>query len=144
METPFMNQIAAAIVILSATICVHISATHPAQDGFAGLMGLAGLGLGTWGGMSLLMSSIREHERTWDTPSRMPSISAAAVNGLRSLASSYTAGFPHRPDPGYFRLNPDVDSQVLAIAQLRGQDRQQVIEETLRRHLPRSAAGRVA
>lgn len=139
-----MNQIAASVLILSATICAHVSANRPANDGFAGLMGLAALGLGIWGSMSLLLSSVRERERLMDGGTRLPSISTAAVNGLRNLASSYTAGFNQRPDAEYFRLTPETNAQVLAIAQMRGQDRHQVIEDTLRRHLPRGASGRVA
>ena len=139
-----MNQIAAAILILSATICAHISGDRPTNDGFGGLMGLAALGLGIWGTMSLMMSALRERERLLDDAPRLPSISAAAVNGLRNLASNYTAGFSQRPDPGYYRLTPETNAQVLAIAQMRGQDRNQVIEETLRRHLARGASGRVA
>ncbi len=139
-----MNQIAAAILILSATICGHISGDRPTNDGFGGLMGLLALGLGIWGAMSLLMSTLRERERTLEDAPRLPSISAAAVTGLRNLASNYTAGFNQRPEPGYYRLTPETSAQVQAIAQLRGQDRHQVIEETLRRHLPRGASGRVA
>ncbi len=143
-----MNQIAASILILSATICGHISAIRPQSDGFGGLMALAALGLGIWGAMSLLMTSVRERERMLDDAPHVPSIGTSAVNGLRNLASTYAAGFGNRYESTSYardlRLSPDISAQVAALAQLRGQDRSQVVEELLRRHMPRPTTTRVA
>jgi hypothetical protein len=138
-----MNQIAASILVLSATICGYTSAIRPHDDGFGGILGLIALGLGIWGTMSLLTSSVRERERMLEDTSSMPSIGASAVNGLRNLASSYVPPARYAAAREY-RLPPEVDAQVAVAAQMRGQNRNQVIEETLRRHLPRSTSSRVA
>lgn len=141
-----MNQIAASILVLSATICGYTSAIRPHGDGFGGILGLIALGLGLWGTMSLLTSSVRERERLLDDLPSAPSIGASAVNGLRNLASAYAVP-PARYASGVgrdYRLSPEIDAQISAAAQMRGQNRHEVIEETLRRHLPQSASTRVA
>ena len=132
-----MNQIAAALLILSASVCGYTSAVRPA-DGVGGLSGLVAMGLGLWGVMALLASVLREREMPLDVPApRLPALGATALSGLRSLAT---------PRSGYEELGRDynlpheLNAQVLAAAEMRGQNRRQVVEETLRRHLPRTAS----
>ena len=139
-----MNQIAASILVLSATICGYTSAIRPHDDGFGGILGLIALGLGIWGAMSLLTSSVRDRERMLDEGPAIPSIGASAVNGLRNLASTYAPPRYSTSAALDYRLPPEIDAQVTVAAQMRGQNRNQVVEETLRRHLPRSTASRVA
>jgi hypothetical protein len=138
-----MNQIAASILVLSATICGYTSAIRPQDDGFGGILGLIAMGLGIWGTMSLLTSSAGERGRLLEDVPAVPSLGSSAVSGLRNLASSYVPSARYVAG-GDYRLPAEIDAQVAMAARMRGQNRNQVIEETLRRHLPRSTSGRVA
>ena len=136
-----MNQIAAALLVLAASICGYSATIRPDSDGFGGLMGLIAIGLGLWGAMSLLTSSLRERERFWDEEtSQLPPIGTTALNGLRSLAT----GSNGQRAGAEYRLSAETHAQVAAAAHLRGQNRAQIVEETLRRHLPRNSTNRVA
>ena len=137
-----MNQIAAALLILSASICGTAAAYRPtaAAGGFGGVLGLVALGLGLWGGMALLTAVAREREHFLEEAPRLP-LGATALSGLRNTLArgEYTATTPRD-----YRLSPELSAQVALAAEMKGQSRSDIIEETLRRHLPRYGATRTA
>lgn len=137
-----MNQIAASILVLSASICGYASAVRPGADGFGGLMSLIALGLGLWGGLALLTSVTVEREVMLDEPyeprgpvglgrrSLIPSVSAPSrgMSGSGSILGAASRDY---------RLTPETNAQVSMAAQVNGRSRQDVIEDILQRNLPR-------
>ena len=138
-----MNQIAAALLILSASICGTAAVYRPttAPGGFGGMLGLVALGLGLWGGMALLTTVAREREHFLEETPRLP-LGATAISGLRSTlarGSDYATSTARD-----VRLSPELNAQVALAAEMKGQTRTDIVEETLRRHLPRYGGTRVA
>ena len=145
-----MNQVAASILILSASICGSAAAFRPSSaTAFGGILGLVALGLGLWGGMALLTAVTREREFGYDEGARVP-LGITAMQGLRTLAT--TGERPAlRTNADYstatgrdYRLSPELSAQVTLAAEMKGQSRTDVVEETLRRHLPRYSGSRMA
>jgi hypothetical protein len=144
-----MNQIASSLLILSASICGAAATFRPSSaTGFGGILGLVALGLGLWGGMALLTAVARERDYAYDGVPRVP-LGITAMNGLRSMAAPAA-----RPTVGAheyatatgrdYRLSPELSAQVAIAAEMKGQPRTDIVEETLRRHLPRYSGTRAA
>lgn len=145
-----MNQIAASILILAASICGYASSIRPASDGFGSIMTLVALGLGLWGGLALLTATTLERESQLDEVYD-PAIRTAkrGMNRIRSMASQYVPTVPHMSSasmetPLTTRLSPDMAAHVSAAAQAHGATRQDVVDDVLRRNLPRYSGTRVA
>lgn len=146
-----MNQIAAAILILSASICGYASSIRPQADGFSSIMTLVALGLGLWGGLALLTATTLERDTLMDDgyePSR-GSRGTRGLQRIRSMASQYVPVVPPVMNPGVApprstRLSPEMAEQVSAAAQHSGTTRQDVVDDILRRNLPRYSGSRVA
>lgn len=138
-----MNQIAAAILILSASICGTAAVYRPttAAGSFGGILGLLALGLGLWGGMALLTAVAREREHFLEEAPRLP-LGATAISGLRNTL--VRGGDYATSTARDYRLSPELSAQVALAAEMKGQSRTDIIEETLRRHLPRYGGTRVA
>jgi len=147
-----MNQIAAAILVLSASICGYASAIRPNADGFGSIMTLVALGLGLWGGLALLSATTLERTTLLDDGYEPGRMASRGMNRIRTMASQYAPPMPSIPtmrDPGIVppqttRLHPDMAAQVSVAAQAQGATRQDVVDDILRRNLPRYQSGRVA
>lgn len=145
-----MNQIAASILILAASICGYACSIRPASDGFGSIMTLVALGLGLWGGLALLTATTLERESALDD-GYDPGISRpmrGMKRGLRSMAAQYVPVVPS-VNPGLHtplttRLSPEMAAQVSVAAQAQGATRQDVVDDVLRRNLPRYTGTRVA
>ena len=145
-----MNQIAASLLILSASICGSAAAFRPLNNStFGGILGLVALGLGLWGGMALLTAITRESEIGYEEGGRVP-LGVSAMQGLRNLSTPAFRS-PVRSNSDYstatgrdYRLSPELSAQVALAAEMKGQSRTNVVEETLRRHLPRYSNSRMA
>jgi hypothetical protein len=150
-----MNQIASSLLILSASICGAAATFRPVNttNGFGGMLSLVALGLGLWGGMALLTSMTRERDY-YDESSRVP-LGVTAMNGLRNMAAPMATAPMARPmaqsatDYGSstardYRLSPELNAQVSLAAEMKGQTKTDIVEETLRRHLPRYSGTRAA
>lgn len=145
-----MNQIAASILILAASICGYASSIRPASDGFGSIMTLVALGLGLWGGLALLTATTLERETQLDDDYD-PAIRPArrGMNRIRSMASQYVPVAPRMSGspmetPLTTRLSPEMAAHVSAAAHAQGATRQDVVDDVLRRNLPRYTGTRVA
>ncbi len=143
-----MNQIASSILILSASICGYAAALRPASDGLGGIMSLLGVGLGLWGGLALLTSTTREPYLEFDeseserraTGRLLPRRAAGSRAAVLRTESSSAASISRDG----LRLSPETSAQVSLAANAHGQSRSDLVEELLRRHLPRYTGSRVA
>lgn len=144
-----MNQIAASILILAASICGYASSIRPTSDGFGSIMTIVALGLGLWGGLALLTATTLERESQlddgYDPAIRPPS---RRLSRVRSMASQYVPAVPTM-SPGMeapltTRLSPEMSAHVSAAAHANGSTRQDVVDDVLRRNLPRYSSSRVA
>ena len=153
-----MNQTPAAILILTSSILAYcatagttsittnsagITTAHTSPIGI--LLGLAGLVLGIWGVISLIGASIRDREMSFDSNGRQDLL---AMFDPRRMARPYAAtGTTVAPtaaarvsatatDPAV-NLSPEIKAQLSMASHLEGRERSQIVEEALRRYLPR-------
>ncbi len=140
-----MNQTPAAILVLSSTVMAY-SATVRAYDPTGLLLGLAGLVLGVWSVISLIGASIRDRELLYENPTRSDFF--GMLDPRRMVKPAYgapvgtpvTAPVASPASPGEqpeMQLSPEVKAQLSMAAHLEGRDRSQIVEEALRRYLPR-------
>lgn len=153
-----MNQTPAAILVLTSSILAYCATTgttsittsstgittaHTSPIGI--LLGLAGLVLGIWGVISLIGASIRDREMAFDGAGRQDLL---AMFDPRRLAHPYTTSRPSSPgavaesihaasDPASVVLSPEIKAQLSMASHLEGRERSQIVEEALRRYLPR-------
>ncbi len=151
-----MNQTPASILILTSAILAYtatagttaitttdagLTTAHTSPIGI--LMGLAGLVLGIWGVISLIGASIRDREMAFDgsmrpdllamfDPRRMNRTYAAPT--VAPVASSRVAA---GIDPSAVVLSPEMKAQLSMASHLEGRERSQIVEEALRRYMPR-------
>lgn len=148
-----MNQTPAAILILTSAVLAYsatgttaittteagIATTHTSGIGI--LLGLAGLVLGIWGVISLIGASIRDREMAFDgamrpdllgmfDPRRMTRPYAAAPVATNGRVNPGI-------DPSSVLLSPEMKAQLSMASHLEGRERSQIVEEALRRYLPR-------
>ena len=151
-----MNQTPAAILILTSAVLAYsatvgttaittteagIATTHTSGIGI--LLGLAGLVLGIWGVISLIGASIRDREMAFDGAMRPDLL---GMFDPRRMARPY-AGAGVAPmgtgrvnpgiDPASVMLSPEMKAQLSMASHLEGRERSQIVEEALRRYLPR-------
>lgn len=149
-----MNQTPASILILASSILAY-AATHGSTVSTAAgtgitttsspigvILGLGGLVLGIWGVISLIGASIRDRELAFDGQSRGdllgmfdPRRMARPYAPMGSPAAARTA--TTAVDPAAVTLSPEMKAQLSMASHLEGRERQQIIEEALRRYLPR-------
>ena len=153
-----MNQTPAAILILTSAILGY-AATHGAATTIATadatgipatatsatgiLMGLGGLILGIWGVISLIGASIRDRELIFEggrndllgmlDPRRFssrqyPGQGMSSVPGARVNPAI---------DPAAVVLSPEMKAQLSMASHLEGRERAAIVEEALRRYMPR-------
>ena len=140
-----MNQVAAAILVLSASICGYAASVRPNTDGFGGIMSLVALGLGLWGGLGLLAAVTTERDFLLDDDEIDP-LSTRSTSPL-GLTRFHSRVAPSRISPTTdsvlgaasrdYRLSPETNAQVSMAAQVNGQSRQDVVEDVLQKNLPR-------
>ena len=146
-----MNQIPASILILTASILAYASttgnnaftttdATQPTAIPF--ILGLASMLLGIWGVISLIQSCIRDRELMFDNQQPRHDVLGMFDPRRMSMGRPYAPmGAPMQPRPvdptGGVSLTPEMKAQLSMAAHLEGRDRSAIIEEALRRYLPR-------
>jgi hypothetical protein len=146
-----MNQTPAAILILTSSIMAYAAttsvttttagvATHTSPIGV--ILGLAGLVLGIWGVISLIGASFRDRGLAFDgnvrpdllgmlDPRRMARPYAAPVGAPAAGHTTTTV------DTSGVTLSPEMKAQLSMASHLEGRERSQIVEEALRRYLPR-------
>ena len=148
-----MNQLPASIVMVAASICAFAATSRP-QETLSGILGMAALGLGLWGGLALLAACTREMELQGNGQLGNNLANRLAMGG-RSASSDVAIPGPLKKNGTVssaplgavaddVALTPEVAAQVTLVAHMRGQDRRQVIDEVLRQHLPRYTSQRAA
>jgi len=130
-----MNQIAASILVL-ASAAFGYTAVHTIHE-VSTLFGAAALASGLSGLVSLIASILPPPRdlfwsgyRRWDTLDRVRD---------RPLSARGMAGSQGMEDGLTVRLPADIKNQLNYLANVRGQDRDQVVQELLRRNLASSA-----
>ncbi len=144
-----MNQTPAAILVLTSSILAYAATsgttaittgtgvtTHSSPVGV--ILGLGGLVLGIWGVISLIGASIRDRELMFEGA---PRTDLMGMLDPRRAARPYTpVGTPVRAAtteaPGVV-LSPEMKAQLSMASHLEGRERSQIVEEALRRYLPR-------
>ena len=146
-----MNQTPAAILILTSSILAY-AATAGTTDSVATgagvvtptspigvILGLGGLVLGIWGVISLIGASIRDRELFFEGHQRTDFM--GMFDPRRAMARPYTpVGTPTRaaaPEAAGLTLSPEMKAQLSMASHLEGRERAQIVEEALRRYLPR-------
>ena len=114
-----MNQVAASILILAASILAHTANSSTTDDGFGGILGLIAMGLGLWGGMSLLNASLRDRVDAVGEAPDTPGLATSAHTALQGLVPQRTPG-PLGQDYG---LSAETSARVAAVTQGRHLDR---------------------
>jgi|GEM_PF-3060448 len=147
-----MNQTPASILILTASILAYSAtsgATFTTTDagvttqtsavGF--ILGLASMLLGIWGVISLIMASVRDRELMFDGVQQRSDL--LGMFDPRRMARPYApvgGAVPVRPaavDPAGLALTPEMKAQLSMASHLEGRERSAIVEEALRRYLPR-------
>jgi hypothetical protein len=133
-----MNQTPAAILVLAASVMAYAAhaASMTSHNQASVILTLAGLAAGLWGVISLVAASVREREMLIDSHARLDVLDRVMVREpLRALkeAARPVRGESRRP----LEISPDLHAQLNAVAHLEGRDRSEILEETLRKHLPK-------
>ena len=145
-----MNQTPASILILTASILAYAAtsgATFTTTDagvttqttavGF--ILGLASLLLGIWGGISLIMASVRDRELMFDGVQRPDLLGMFDPRRMARPYAPVGSAVPARPstDAAGLALTPEMKAQLSMASHLEGRERSAIVEEALRRYLPR-------
>jgi hypothetical protein len=147
-----MNQTPSAILILASTVLAYAAtarqitvpfgpANQPtyaasSSDLMSGILGLSALVLGIWGVISLISACVRDREANFDGATRFDLLDR--VIGRPRSYQRPVAPLPGGSfEAGELELSPDLKAQLSMTAHLEGRDRAQIVEEALRRYLPR-------
>ena len=149
-----MNQTPAAILILTSSILAYSATTgtmsmtttaagvttHTSPIGV--ILGLAGLVLGIWGVISLIGASIRDREMSFEGGVRPDLLSMLDPRrASRPYAAPIGAPVAGRtaasPETSGVALSPELKAQLSMASHLEGRERSEILEEALRRYLPR-------
>jgi hypothetical protein len=140
-----MNQTPAAVLVLSAAVMSYAAhaASVTSYSQASVILTLSALALGVWGVISLIAASIREREMLIDNHARLDVLDHVMVREpLRVLKE---VARPKRADTQRsLQISPELMAQLNAVAHIEGRDRSEILEETLREHLPKYKQTRVA
>ena len=144
-----MNQTPAAILVLAASVFSYVAhAASLSSQGQASVMStLAAIAVGMWGMVSLFSASMREREKLIDSNTRLEvfdrMLESEPVRALKQASQRIVRPESISTKPRV-DLSAELEAQLNAISQLSGRDRSEILEETLRNHLPRTGASRAA
>ena len=130
-----MNQTPAAILVLASSILAY-SATVRAYDPIGVFLGVAAFAVGAWGVISL----VRDREGMFDYPAQANLLGTSSPR--RPTYANVPLGTPMgttsaAAEPADIQLSPEVKAHLSIASHLEGRDRSQIVEEALRRYLPR-------
>lgn len=137
-----MNQTPAAILVLAASLLSYSahSASLTSHHQTSVILGLAAIAVGLWGAISLLAASVREREMLIDSHARLDTLDRVLVREPLNALKSIVPSVPRAEKPRPLQISSELQLQLNALAQLEGRDRSEILEEALRRHLPKRAA----
>lgn len=146
-----MNQTPAAILIMAASVCAHSVASRDNYDSFTAMIGIAAVALALWGVASLLQQlgpredSPPEMSNAGSRRAAQPSFATAQGCLVEAETATTEIPLPGNQDlPDDFQLSPEVSAQLAVVAHQMGKPRMQVVDDVLRKHLPRYTTHRVA
>ncbi len=136
-----MNQTSAAILVLASSVFSYAanSVNNVNNSQTPVFLGMVAIGIGIWGILALVSGILREREMFVDNHARLDVFDRLFVRD----GSSKTAPARTTRDRS-LDLSPEVQAQLNVTAEMEGRDRAEVLEETLRRHLPKYTKSRVA
>lgn len=137
-----MNQTPAAILVLASSVFsfAAFSAAQNTTNNAPTVLTLAGIGIGLWGILALVSAIIRERELFVDNHARLDVFDRFFVRDGASRTRATTS-----PRDRQIEISPELQAQLNITAEMEGRDRSEVLEETLRRHLPKyTKSSRVA
>lgn len=144
-----MNQTPAAILILAASVLSYAAhaASVTAHTQSSIVLTLLALLVGLSGGISLLAACFREREMLIDSNARLDMLDRVMVReplrALKEVARPVVR--PQRSESRrQLEISAEVQARLNALAHLEGRDRSEILEETLRKHLPDFDQSRVA
>ena len=135
-----MNQTPASILVLASSVFGFAAVRDPSAP--QTILVLASLAIGFWGALSMIGAVIRERELLIDNHARLDVFDrffqrdtnpVAARNKVRQTTPDRSLEVP-----------PELHAQIKIVAEMEGRDRSEVLEEALRRHLPKYSKTRVA
>ena len=140
-----MNQISAAILVLSSAVFSYSAnmAIQKSQNQVSVVLTLVGIALGTWGILSLIGSIIRERELFASNHVRDMVDRFLPRNSESHAAPVRTQSRRVHMDR-HLEISPDVRTQLNIAAEMEGRSGSEILEETLRRHLPKYSKSRAA
>ncbi|MCA9217211.1 MAG: hypothetical protein KDB27_29280 [Planctomycetales bacterium] len=131
-----MNQTSAAILVLASSVFSYAAVNTTSTQTTYPFLALVSVGIGLWGILALIGGILREREMFVDNHARL--------DVFDRLFARDTNRAPVRTRDRNIELSPEVQAQLNVTAELEGRDRSEVVEETLRRHLPKYTKSRVA
>ena len=136
-----MNQTSAAILVLASSVFSYAacSVNTTSRGQTPTFLTLVAIGIGIWGVLALISGILREREMFVDNHARLDVFDRLFVRD----GSSRTAPVRTTRERS-FDLSPEIQAQLNVTAEMEGRDRTEVLEETLRRHLPKYTKTRVA
>jgi hypothetical protein len=140
-----MNQTAAAILVLAASVMAYAShaASMTAHNQGSVILTLGALATGLWGIISLIAASLRERELLIDSHARLEVLDRVLIREpLRALKEVARPTRPPTQRP--LEISPELHAQLNAVAQLEGRDRSEILDEALRQHLTKFKTTRAA
>jgi len=140
-----MNQTPAAILVLAASVMSYAAhaASVTSHSNATVILTICALAVGALGGVSLLAACIRERELLIDSHARLDILDRVMVREpLRALKEVARPTRPASQRP--LEISADIQARLNTIARLEGRDRSEILEETLRQHLPEYDQTRVA
>ena len=142
-----MNQTPAAMLVLASAVFSFAANFSGARvDSQAPVvLTLAGVAVGVWGVLALISAMIREREWFVDSNARLDVFDRIMVREPSARATRTSAPRAQPTGTRLVDLSPEVQAQLSVAAQMEGRERTDILEETLRRHLPKySQSSRVA
>jgi hypothetical protein len=109
----------------------------------ATVLTLTTLAVGVWGALSLIGAMIRERELFIDNHARLDVFDRIMGREPKGELGR-TVVRSRRSTDRALEISPEVQAQLAAAAELEGRDRSEILEETLRRHLPKYTKPRAA
>lgn len=135
-----MNQTPAAILVLAAAALSYAAnaASMSSNNQSSVLLTICAVAVGAWGAISLAVASMREREALIDGHARLDLLDRVMVReplrALKEVARPVAASIDSRRP---LEISADIQARLNAIARAEGRDRSEVLEETLRLHLPK-------
>jgi hypothetical protein len=135
-----MNQTPAALLVLASSVFsfAATSATRTTTSQAPTVLTLAGIGIGIWGILALISAMIREREHFVDNHARLDVFDRLFVREGKTKTPAPRGREQH------LEISPELQAQLNVTAEMEGRDRSEILEETLRRHLPKYSKTRVA